>query len=119
MLSAKKGEDTEAQRHNCDLAMFEKGVRSRGMQRKVPEDSEDEGETNTSQFVCNMTGQQWEQLPFPVIIDSGACASVMPTTWCDHVPLTKVPQSEAGEFFRSASGQKDIQPWTKNSVHDD
>ena len=56
--------------------------------------------------MCNMIGQHWEQLPFPIIVDSGACASVMPKDWCGHVPLVKTPQSEAGEFFRSASGQK-------------
>ena len=53
-----------------------------------------------------MTGHQWEQLPFPVIVDSGACASVMPIGWCEHIFMTRTPQSEAGEFFRSASGQK-------------
>ena len=86
--------------------MFEKVVRQRGMQRKSPEDSDEEEEVNTNQLVCNMIGQQWEQLPFPIIIDSGACAPVIPTTWCEHVPLLRIPQAEAGEFFRSASGQK-------------
>ena len=53
-----------------------------------------------------MVGDCWESLPYPIIIDSGACASVMPTTWCDHVPLKETPQSQAGEFFRAANGQK-------------
>ena len=101
-----RGECTETQQHDCDPAMFEKGVRTKRMQRQVPEDPEDEEDMSTNQLVCNMIGQQCEQLPFPVIIDSGACASVMPTTWCDQVPLTKIPHSEAGEFFRSASGQR-------------
>ena len=40
------------------------------------------------------------------MIDSGACASVLPTDWCQHVDLVKTPQSEAGEFFRVANGKK-------------
>ena len=53
-----------------------------------------------------MIGVKWESLPFPIIVDSGACASVMPTSWCDHVPLKETPQSRAGEYFRAANGQK-------------
>ena len=30
----------------------------------------------------------------------------MPKDWCNHIPLVKTPQSEAGEPFRSASGHK-------------
>ena len=44
--------------------------------------------------------------PFPIIIDSGACASVMPTSWCNHVPTTETPQSKAGDFYRAANGNK-------------
>ena len=43
---------------------------------------------------------------FPIILDSGACASVMPTEWCRHIPVESTPQSEAGEFFRAANGKK-------------
>ena len=57
-------------------------------------------------MVCNMTGQTWENLPFPIIIDSGACASVMPTSWCNHVPIYETPQSKAGEYYRAANGNK-------------
>ena len=53
-----------------------------------------------------MTGRQWEPLPFPIVIDSGACASVLPTDWCGHVNLLKTPQSEAKEYFRAANGKK-------------
>ena len=53
-----------------------------------------------------MIGQGWENLPFPIIINSGACASVMPTSWCSHVPVYETPQSKAGEHYRAANGQK-------------
>ena len=66
------------------------------------EDSDDEED----QMVCSMTGQSWESLPFAVVIDSGACASVMPSGWCKHVPLQKTSQSESGEYFRAANGTK-------------
>ena len=68
------------------------------------EESDDEEETQD--FVCNMTGQTWESLPFPITIDSGSCASVMPTSWCGHVPLQETEQSRAGEYYRAANGQK-------------
>ena len=45
-------------------------------------------------------------MPFPVIVDSGACASVMPTGWCEHVPIRETQQPKSGEFFRAANGQK-------------
>ena len=76
----------------------------RARRRLQPEadDTEDEG----MEVMCNMTGQTWESLPFPIIIDSGACASVMPTSWCNHVPVGEAPQSRAGEFYRAANGNK-------------
>ena len=43
---------------------------------------------------------------FQVIIDSGACAFVMPTEWCPHVDIMSTPQSRSKEFFRAANGQK-------------
>ena len=57
-------------------------------------------------MVCNMTGAHREELPFPVIIDSGACASVMPIDWCPHVDAISTPQSRAKEYFRAANGNK-------------
>ena len=87
---------------NC----FVRGSTSgRSKQRKVvleDEDSDEEG----NQMVCSMTGQTWESLPFPIVINSGACASVMPSGWCRHVPLQKTCQSESGEYFRAANGTK-------------
>ena len=69
------------------MAQRSKQVRNRD------NDSDDEG----AELACNMTGEVWENLPFPIIIDSGACASVMPTGWCDHVPLRETPKPKAGD----------------------
>ena len=57
-------------------------------------------------MMCQMNGDQWEQLSFPMIVDSGACTSVMPTAWCQHVPTQETKESKAGEFFRAANGEK-------------
>ena len=70
------------------------------------DDESDEEDDNGDQLVCNMVGDNWESLPYPIIIDSGACASVMPTSWCKHVPVEETDKSRAGEFFRAANGQK-------------
>ena len=53
-----------------------------------------------------MTGMKWESFPIPIIVDSGAFASVMPQSWCEHVPIRETPQSKSGEHFRAANGQK-------------
>ena len=53
-----------------------------------------------------MTGQKWEALPCVVVVDSGASASVMPAEWCPHVPTMATKESEQGEFFRAANGNK-------------
>ena len=52
-----------------------------------------------------MSRRQWEALPFPIVFDPGACASVLPTEWCAHVQLQKTPESEAREYFRAANGK--------------
>ena len=57
-------------------------------------------------MVCNMTGQNRERWSFPIIVDAGASASVMPTDWCNHTPIEQTPGSEAGELFRAANDLK-------------
>ena len=76
------------------------GVNRGTKARLVYDESDDEG----AEMVCNMIGQSWETLPFSIIIDSGACASVMPTIWCNHVPIQDTPQSKAGDYYRAANG---------------
>ena len=77
-------------------------TRTRWRQREDGHDTDADDED----LICNMTGQTWENRPFPITIDSGACASVKPTTWCNHVPLTETPQSNSGDYYRAANGQK-------------
>ena len=57
-----------------------------------------DSDCDDGELVCNMIGQEWEDLPFPIITDSGACASVMPISWCSDVPIKETPQSKSGEF---------------------
>lgn len=51
-----------------------------------------------------MTGQTLEALQFPVVVDLGASAIVMPQDWCPHLPTIATQQSEQGECFRAANG---------------
>ena len=82
----------------CMMAANDRpGCRRRGKDNDLEGDDE---------LICNMTVQSWESLPFLIIIDSGACASVMPTSWCSHVPSNETPQSQAGDYFRAANGNK-------------
>lgn len=48
-------------------------------------DNDENGEGDSADLVRNMTGQTWADLPFPIIIDSVVCVSVMPTNWCNHI----------------------------------
>ena len=91
-------------KNEAHLACFTKGRVHR--QPIGTRDREEESDEEVDNMVCQMTGQLWEQLPFPIIIDSGACTPVMPTSWCPHVPTEETPESRAGEFFRAANGQK-------------
>ena len=89
--------------HTRQLAMFETGNETKVIRRRREEDSCDEEEP--CQLVCNMTGSKWQSSPYPIIVDSTVCASVMSTSWCEHVPLRETPQSQAGGVFRDANGQ--------------
>ena len=92
------GEGTDEARHVDDhLAMFEKVGRKEAQRRRRLDDSDDEGEEKQRRrFACQMAGQQWNQFPSPVVVDSGVCASVMPKECCGHVPWKPTPQSKTG-----------------------
>ena len=89
-----------------DITYFNRGQRRR--RRRQVENSEDDytDEEEEERLVCSMSGRQWEALPYPIVIDSGACASVLPSDWCNHVNLIKTLQSEAQEFFRATNSKK-------------
>ena len=74
-------------------------------EKENQEDEDDDSEDEPERMVYNMIGQTWEKLRFFIIIDSGACASVMPIDWCSHTPVRPTSGSEAGEFFRAAKGK--------------
>ena len=97
-------ERSRAVSQELQLACFTKGKQGKVLigGRSNDYEPEDEGDN----MVCQMTGESWEQLPFPIIIDSGACTSVMPTTWCPHVPTEETTESKNGEYFRAANGEK-------------
>ena len=103
-VNVRIGEINNEKKEAHQLQMFEKGRKAKRNRQPVEEKSSDD--EREDQLVCNMTGAGWESLRFPIIIDSGVCASVMPTAWCDHVPLKETSQSKAGEFFRAENGQK-------------
>ena len=58
----------------------------------------------TSKRLRPMTGGPWEQLPYPMIVDTGACVSVMPCNWCTHAPLKSTAQSDVNAYFKAANG---------------
>ena len=69
---------------------------------------DEEIDDENDQLVCSMTGQKWESLPFPIVIDSGACASVMPSDWCSHVNILKNTTGRSWRIFQSGQRQEDL-----------
>ena len=57
-------------------------------------------------FVCNMNGGSWESLPYPIVVDSGASASVTPEKWCEHVQLHETEASKRCIYYTAANGHK-------------
>lgn len=101
-LNGRRDEPSAEEKQPQQLQVFEQGRRK----KRQPIEEESSDEEDGEQLVCNMSVSQWESLVFPILVDSGACASVMPTGWCDHVPLKETQQSRAGEFLRAANCQK-------------
>ena len=63
-------------------------------------------DNGTAGYVCNMTGSSWESLPYPIVVDSGASASVMPEKWCEHVQLHETEASKRGIYYTAANGHR-------------
>ena len=57
-------------------------------------------------LVCSMTGDSWESMPYPIVVDSGASASVMPESWCEHFKIHETEASRHGVYYTAANGQK-------------
>ena len=47
---------------------------------------------------------EWEPLPRPLVVDSGAGETVLPETWCKAYALEKSIGSEANDFYTTADG---------------
>lgn len=47
-------------------------------------------------------GEQYEKMPYPIIIDSGAAESVLPRNWCPQVALKEGPMK--GRKYSAANG---------------
>ena len=80
--------------------MLKGGKQKNGKHGIEDEDDED------GQLICIMRGKDWEPLPYPIIVDSGASASTLPREWCNHVKLWETPGSRAGQGFHAANGEE-------------
>lgn len=54
----------------------------------------------------SMSGNTWESLPYPTIIDSGASCSVLPVDWCGHTAILFTEASRRGQHYTAANGGK-------------
>lgn len=97
------------------IACITRRQRQRRTPKEEPSDDE-ESEDEDEQFICCMSGRQWESLPYPIVIDSGACAFVLPTNWCNHVKLLRTPQSEAHQPVQNGPGTRQFTHHTRHGV---
>ena len=60
----------------------------------------------TSVGLGNLGAGEWQELPKPLVIDSGAGETVMPKTWLPSYPVEPSPGSLKGEFYHTADGSR-------------
>ena len=90
------GEERQARQ---ELSMFMPSSCEEPAEESV--DYEEKGE-----LFCNMAGDTWESLPYPISIDRGAAASVLPEKWFWHVQTMSTQASRSGEHYTAANGCK-------------
>ena len=95
-MTASKANSHEEDGITGHLGCFLKGQKKQARDKGHDLFAEKPDDEEPGKLVCNMIGQGWEKLPFPVIIDSGACASVMHTEWCSDIPIHQTRGSESG-----------------------
>ena len=56
--------------------------------------------------MCGLRADDWQELPKPLVIDSGAGETVMPKTWLQNYPVEESTGSCQGEFYHTADGSR-------------
>ena len=56
--------------------------------------------------LCEVQHSAWAPLPKPLVVDSGAGETVMPTDWLTNHPFTESASSRANDFYTKADGSK-------------
>ena len=51
-------------------------------------------------------GEEWKLMPRPLVIDSGAAETVMPTDWFTGHELKETEESRGGQFYVCAGGKE-------------
>lgn len=67
---------------------------------------DESGEEGGDHLICTMRGTEWEPMPYPITIDSGASASILPKQCCQHVTLFETDGPRSGQTFNAANGQE-------------
>ena len=56
--------------------------------------------------LCEFTQNAWVPLPKPLVVDSGAGETVMPSDWFTTHPITESDGSRSNDFYTTADGTK-------------
>ena len=51
-------------------------------------------------------GEEWKLMPRPLVIDSGAAETFMPTDWFTGHELKETEESRGGQFYVCAGGKE-------------
>ena len=55
--------------------------------------------------LAQLVSDDWSELPYPLVIDSGAAETVIPTDWCDNYPTRQGQAQKAGRYYTAANGE--------------
>ena len=56
-------------------------------------------------MIGELNNDDWTELPHPLVIDSGAAETVIPTDWCANYPTRQGDGSKNGRYYTAANGE--------------
>ena len=82
-----------------------KSTKQRSERRNDEHDDDDRGWEGGGGNTCNARNRLGT-IAVPIIVDSGASASTLPTEWCQHVRSCEATGPTSGQGFHVANGEE-------------
>ena len=62
-------------------------------------------EKSDEKMLGGLVGDDWTELPQPLVIDSGAAETVIPSDWCANYPTRTSTGQQQGRYYTAANGE--------------